>query len=145
MIKPMRPSKKETKRWVRGMAASMISAVIDLGMFAVLVNLFPRSYFYIMLATIIARLFSTLLNYGLVSKWCFVSTGNKKREIVLFFALAFIKMFVSANAVGWLATFFGNGNPTLMKALVDMFLASTTYHVQNKYIFNSDSRLMNKH
>lgn len=65
--------------------------------------------------------------------------------MAFFFALAFAKMFVSANAVGWLATIFGKLDPILAKAGVDIMLALATYQVQNKYIFNPDSRLMNKH
>ena len=145
MVKPKKPSKQETKRLMRGMTASFLSAWVDIIIFGVLMMIFPRGYWYILLATVIARLLSTALNYRLVCKWCFTSTGNKRREIIFFFALAFAKMFVSANAVGWLATIFGKLDPILAKAGVDIFLALTTYHVQNKYIFNSDSRLMNKH
>ena len=145
MVKPKKPSKRETKRMMRGMTASFISAIIDIAVFGVLVSLLPWGYWYIILATVIARLISTAINYRLVCNWCFTSTGNKRREMFFFFALAFTKMFVSANAVGWLATFFGEMDPVLAKAGVDIFLALTTYHVQNKYIFNPDSRLMNKH
>ena len=138
-------SKKETKRFAWSLTASVISAVVDLLGFSILTYFMPREYWYILLATVIARLFSTLLNYKLVCRWCFEPSKNKRREVIFFFALAFIKLFVSANTVAWLVTItvFDRLSPTLLKAIVDIVLAFATFHVQDKYVFG-DEKLLDK-
>ena len=143
-------SKKDTKRFAWSLTASVISAVVDLLGFTILTHFMPREYWYILLATVIARLFSTLLNYNLVRRWCFEPSENKRREVIFFFALAFIKLFVSANMVAWLATvkMFDKLSPTLLKAIVDIVLAFATFRIQDKYVFGDEKllgKLVDKH
>lgn len=137
--------KKKTKRFAWSLTASVISALVDLLGFTVLTHFMPREYWYILFATVIARLFSTLLNYNLVRRWCFESSGDKRREMIFFFALAFVKLFVSANMVAWLVTVtvFDRLSPTLLKAIVDMVLAFATFHIQDKYVFG-DEKILDK-
>ena len=61
-------SKDKVKIFLKTSISSIISAGVDLSVFYFLSTVFEREYFYVVLATVIARLFSGTVNF-LINKF----------------------------------------------------------------------------
>lgn len=104
---------------------------IDLILFSVFNDIFDN----IVLATVFARILSSLYNYFLNSRVVFKS--YTKSSIFKYYLLAIIQMFVSAGAVSLLSGLFNKVNDTIIKFFVDIVIFIVNYFVQKEFIFKS--------
>lgn len=121
--------------FVKFTASSLAGTVVDLGLFWILIY-FLRGQVtgYIMISTIIARIFAILVNYNLNAKLVFKDNGERKLPFAKYMTLAVIDMFGSGLLVSWLYSIIG-WNETIIKIVVDASLFFVDYWAQKKYIF----------
>ena len=133
-------SKDKIKIFFKTSISSIISAGVDLSVFYFLSTVFEREYFYVVLATVIARLFSGTVNFLINKFYAFQSTGRVKVELVSYTILFIIKMILSSLIVAYLSTTFTGTSETLIKIIVDVILFFASFYIQDKYIFNENRR-----
>ena len=133
-------SKDKIKIFFKTSMSSLVSAGVDLSVFYFLSTVFKREYFYVVLATVIARLFSGTVNFLINKFYAFQSTGRVKVELVSYTILFIIKMILSSLIVAYLSTTFTETNETLIKIIVDVILFFASFYIQDKYIFNENRR-----
>ncbi len=115
--------------------ASILSAVLDLGLFHLLVNLFGSFALgkAVWLATAGARVVSSIFNY-LVNKNVVFEAGKSKGTLVKYYLLCIIQMCLSAGLVWLLCSVIGLPK-VLIKAIVDGILFLISFRVQKKWVF----------
>ena len=133
-------SKDKIKVFLKTSVSSVISAGVDIFVFYILSNSFKREYFYIVLATIIARIISGTVNFIINKFYAFKSTGRVRVELVSYTILFVIKMILSSLIVAYLSTKFMEINETYIKIVVDTLLFFGSFYIQDKYIFNESKR-----
>lgn len=105
------------------------SFVIDILLF----TLFNCVLKNILIATIIARIMSSLYNYLVNSRLVFKS--YTKTSIIKYYCLVIIQMFVSAFLVSTFSNFLVNVNDTIIKFFVDVFIFVVNYFIQKEVVF----------
>jgi len=133
-------SKDKVKIFIKTSISSIVSAIVDLSMFYILSNIFERKYFFIVLATVLARIISGTVNFIINRNYAFKSTGRVRVELVSYTILFIIKMILSSLIVAYLSTKFMNVNETVIKIIVDTLLFFGSFYIQDKYIFNDNRR-----
>ena len=116
--------------------SSLGSTVVDLVLFALVVFLLKdmAPQYYILIATIGARIVSILVNYNLNAKLVFVGEDDRKLPFFKYITLAVFDMLTSALLVTILVQYF-SWNETLTKMLVDSSLFFVGFLIQKFYIF----------
>lgn len=133
-------SKDKIKVFFKTSISSIISAGVDIFVFYILSINFKREYFYIVLATIIARIISGTVNFLINKFYAFKTKGRVKVELVSYAILFVIKMILSSLIVAYLSTEFTTISETNIKILVDVLLFFGSFYIQDKYIFNESKR-----
>jgi putative flippase GtrA len=133
-------SKDKIKVFFKTSISSIISASVDIFVFYILSINFKREYFYIVLATIIARIISGTVNFLINKFYAFKTKGRVKVELVSYAILFVIKMILSSLIVAYLSTEFTTISETNIKILVDVLLFFGSFYIQDKYIFNESKR-----
>lgn len=113
--------------------SSITSAAIDLGIFT-LISRGSSKFIIISVATVVARVISTICNFTINKLWTFKSDGSVTEEGILFFILFIVKMLLSSILV-WLFNKYIIINQTVLKSIVDILLFFASYMVQKKLIF----------
>lgn len=114
------------------------SFALDLSLFTIF-SLILASIFKdesIIIATIIARIISSLVNYYLNRNAVFKMSDSKfdKKTLIKYYILVLIQMFISGQSVYFIHKMI-NINATLIKIPVDVILFVINYFIQKKYIF----------
>ena len=112
-------SKAKIKLFIKTSMSSFISAGVDISVFYLLSKALKREYFYVVLATIIARILSGTVNFIINKYYAFKSTGRVRVELVSYIILFIIKMILSSLIVAYLSTTFMNSNEMFIKMIVD--------------------------
>ena len=133
-------SKAKIKLFFKTSISSFISAGVDLSVFYLLTKVFKREYFYVVLATVIARILSGTVNFIVNKYFAFKSTGRVKVELVSYTILFIVKMILSSLIVAYLSTTFMDSNETFIKIVVDFLLFFASFYIQDQYIFNESKR-----
>lgn len=105
------------------------SFAIDIALF----TLFNYLLKNILIATIIARVISSLYNYFINSKYVFEKYS--KSSIVKYYILVVIQMFASGFSVTLLSNIFKSINDTVIKVFVDICIFIVNYIVQKEVVF----------
>lgn len=128
--------------------SSLSSFVIDVALFALLVFLLPDSFaeisilhtvtLSILLATVIARIISSLYNFFINRALVFKSKARTADSMVRYYCLCVVQTLVSAiivtNAIKLLGLS-GDFVSTLVKCIADTVLFFISYHIQRKWVF----------
>lgn len=124
----------EIKRIIKYLFSAGSSFVIDLILFTIFNYLLKDlGSISIIVATIIARILSSLYNYFLNSRFVF---GNyDKSSIIKYYALVVIQMIVSATSVYLLSMVFAKINDTIIKMVIDVVIFIVNYIIQKRVIF----------
>jgi len=124
------------KRFLKFIIASLSSSILDLLLFALFVRLLrDRTEAYIIISTILARVFSAVYNYAVNYKAVFKSREHPAKAAAKYFALAVVQMSASAVLVNVLAKCFAFIPEVVVKAVVDTALFFVSYVIQRKYVF----------
>lgn len=119
----------DIKKVIRYLFSSGTSFGVDLLLFTIFNYLFNS----ILIATILARVISSLINYFLNSRMVF--KAYSKSSIVKYYSLVIIQMFMSAFLVGQFVTIFDGINATIIKFFVDVIIFVVNYFVQKEVVF----------
>ena len=124
------------KKLIIYLFSSISSFVIDIGLFIVFCSLLKgKTSFYIVAATVLARVLSAAWNYTLNYKIVFCSKKNAGRSALKYIQLAIAQMVISAALVSVGAAIFPVLPETAVKIVVDTILFLAGYYIQNRYIF----------
>lgn len=117
--------------------ASVASFVIDIVLFTCFCSIFKNLEigYYIISATVLARIISSLCNYLLNHKLVFESKKSTKNTLYRYVLLVIIQMIVSAVAVQILANTFINTNESIIKIVVDTIIFFCNFFIQKYCIF----------
>lgn len=120
-----------------------ISFVLDLSLFTVFNILLKQSIsdISIIMATVLARIISSFINYLMNRNGVFKKNTNKidTTTLVKYYILVVIQMFVSASLVLGLYKV-TNINETLIKIPVDIIIFLVNYFIQKHFIFYDDKK-----
>lgn len=122
--------------FIKYSAFSIVSCVIDIALFQIFLILLKSKaqINLIMVATILARFISSLINYGLNKKFTFDSKKSVTKTIVKYYILCIIQMLLSGLFVSVIYNFMG-GSEVIIKLIVDTILFIINYTVQKRIIF----------
>ena len=130
---------KKYKVFLKYIVSAGISFVLDLSLFTVFSILLKGNKVvnYILIATILARIISSLINYLLNRNSVFKKNDKvmDANTLIKYYVLVVIQMFVSATLVSLIydAT---NIYETVIKIPIEIILFLVNYFVQKKFIFN---------
>ncbi|MGN0505006.1 MAG: glycosyltransferase [Lachnospiraceae bacterium] len=136
---PIRDSIKIYRVIFKFLLSSGASSLLDLGVFFLLVFLFGRLGIHenaaIFIATLGARLISSLFNYKVNQKLVFSSA--EKGSLPRYYLLCGIQLCISAAAVSLLSSLFTAGSflKTVCKAVVDTILFFISFRIQKEWVF----------
>lgn len=118
-------------------ASSLLSFVIDILLFTVLCRLFQNTagVFYITVATVGARIISSVCNYIINYKLVFKSKESFVSSSVKYYLLVVVIMMISALLTTLGVTFCGASSETIVKMIVDTGLFFVSYSIQKKIVF----------
>lgn len=128
-------SKENFKVFLKYIISSGISFVIDIGVFTCVefILLYIIDEKAIIIATIIARIISSLFNYYVNSRHVFKSYDNY--SIFKYYALVIMQMFISATGVYWLNIIVSNVYDFILKIFVDGCIFIVNYFIQRRFVF----------
>nr|MBQ8252769.1 bifunctional glycosyltransferase family 2/GtrA family protein [Lachnospiraceae bacterium] len=122
--------------FLRFIVASLSSAAIDLGLFALgafcLKSVIPA--YYIVVSTVLARVISSLYNFFMNRQGVFKSESGLAKTMVKYYTLAVVQMSLSALGVWMLFGMLG-GSETLIKIVVDTILFLVSFQIQREWVF----------
>lgn len=122
--------------FIKFAASSLLSTAIDLAFFTLFIYFLEQPFpkMYIILATTIARIISSIVNYTLNKKVVFKENHQVKTAFVRYVLLSIIQMLLS----GLLVTYFVKTilpYELITKILVDCSLFFLAFFVQKRFIF----------
>ena len=136
------------KTFIKNIASSLLSAVVDITSFMLFVNV-GNSVFS---ATAIARVISGIFNFSLNKIWVFdkKDSHNTRNESLKYLTLFLVQMFFSGLLTDTINNSFKSDNSLLIsKMLADCFLFITNFIVQRFWIFSTNkiryNKMKNKH
>lgn len=120
-----------------------ISYLIDISLFALFLKLFSKTSFPIsaaFIATVCARVISSLINYYINKKKVFEYDENKGNTLLKYYALAIPQMLISAFAITYVTKFFAiKTTATLLtsviKFIIDVIIFIVNYIIQRVWVF----------
>jgi len=118
------------------MSSSVVSFILDILLFTMFSKLFYNitSEYFILLATIVSRVMSSLFNYNINKNTVFKHKAFDKLVIVRYYVLCLTLMLVSGISVS--ATWFVFGRSVvLLKIIIDSILSILSYKVQKQWVF----------
>lgn len=135
-FRPLQDSLLVYGMFLRFIVASLSSAVIDLGLFALFTLLFKKAcpMYYIVISTVLARVISSLYNFFVNRQGVFKSEAGLGKTLIRYYVLAVCQMALSALGVSWLFAMIG-GNETLVKIVVDTILFMISFQIQREWVF----------
>lgn len=123
------------------LASSTVSFLVDISLFSALVFLFFQgqdSLEEVFLASVLARMVSSVVNFTLNYKSVFRSQEKLSVALTKYYSLAFVLMILSSTATGFLAEW--TQLPVIMKLLVDGSLYFFSFTLQKHYIFHKKEK-----
>lgn len=122
--------------FIKYILASLSSFAIDIILFALLKSVLDVKY-SILLATIIARIISSLYNYFVNAKLVFKKAT--KSSIIKYYSLVVIQMFISGICVSLLDSHM-KMDTTMIKLLVDVIIFIVNFVIQREWVFKEKDR-----
>lgn len=126
------------KRFFKYTISSLLSFLVDYGLFSLLEILFNT----LVLSNIGARIISSTFNYTLNKKMVFKDDNKVSASIFKYYSLAILVLVLNTLLLTLLVSVLGV-NKFIAKIIVEVLLFILTYIVQKKYIFNK-KRTKNK-
>lgn len=132
---PIKDSIAIYRVFIKYIFASASSFLIDILLFALLNKVISGKY-HIFIATVLARIVSSVYNYGVNANLVFKS--KNKTSFVKYVALVIIQMLVSAVSVTCLAKLMPNISEVVLKLIVDIIIFIVNFVVQREFVFNGE-------
>lgn len=125
---------KKYKMFIKYIIVAIISFGVDITFF----NLFLKFIKNIILATIFARIISSLVNYLLNKNKVFDNKSKHKSTIIKYYLLVIFSMLLSAFIVNGLSHIV-KINPTFVKIPVECLIFVFNYIIQKLIIFKNNT------
>lgn len=136
---PLTDSAKIYKPILKFASGSIISALIDLGIFTFIVWLMQNVSLgkQIFVATLIARVVSSLFNYAFNRYAVFESREPKRVTLLRYYMLCTVQMLLSYKGVELVLSvlLFSGIGKTFVKLLIDSILFMLTFQIQREWVF----------
>ena len=129
---------KQLPQFAKFTISSVISAAVDFLFFYLIKHALEQKFalsLVIFLATLVARIFSTIVNFTINKFWSFESHKNAGKEIVLFAILFVSKLSASAFLVYVFS--FVKIPTVVLKMIVDTLLFFVSFIIQKFFIFTN--------
>lgn len=122
---------------IKFFASSLSSTAIDLILFDLLIKIESiNPIFMVYIATYLARIVSSIINFTMNKKWVYKSAGKTSKEATGYTIVLVLKTIASSFIVSLFS--FATINLTIIKMAVDSILFIINYYIQNKYIFKNE-------
>ena len=128
----MKRNKEEIQRILKYIFSAGTSFLLDIGIFTILTLFLGKDTKAIFIATILARILSSLYNYFMNSRVVF--KNKNKKSFVYYYILVVVQMIISATLVSWIESYI-KIFPTFIKIVVDIIIFIVNYIVQKEVIF----------
>lgn len=127
------------RSFFRYVFASLSASIIDLLGFHVLIVLLAavKDSVAIMIATVIARIISSIYNFTMNRNVVFKSTGNQWHHLIRYYVLCVVQMLFSAGLVIFV-DYIVHGNKSIEKIVVDCILFLFSYQIQRIWVFKEE-------
>ena len=128
------------KSFVKFLVSSLSSSCIDILLFSVFCNLLRKgaSEYYVVLATIFARIISATYNYCINYKLVFSSKTSVKGSALRYAALAIVQGTLSSVCVAGFVSMLHMGNHELfVKIPVDVVLFVISFVIQREFVYRT--------
>ncbi|QIK51198.1 GtrA family protein [Jeotgalibaca porci] len=124
--------------FIKYVLSSFSSFLVDIVLFQLVIFLFRHldSDVRILLATVISRVFSSVVNYAINKRVVFQNGGGHRVPALKYFSLVLAEMFTSAFLVAVVYRLTGFPE-TAIKLLVDLVLFFTGYMIEKIFIFET--------
>ena len=126
------------KLFIKYIISALSSFLLDILLYALIVNLLPKINIgiitEIVIASIIARIISSIYNFGVNSKVVFKS--RNKKSLTKYFILVILQMFISAFSVSAIFKI-TRINSTLIKVIVDTIIFVVNFVIQREWVFKN--------
>lgn len=121
-------------------ASSVISMLLDLGLFTLILQLVQQSAgpFAELIATIAARACSSFFNFNANKAAVFKKSGDYKKSIIRYYCLCIPQALASAGLVSLINHHISLSFPmiaTVIKFVVDTALFFISYQIQKRWVF----------
>ena len=135
--------------FIKYMISSALSFLIDNGLFRLMLFILGAktgSVYKILLATVVARVVSSIFNFVANRKAVFKSDAPVAKTAVKYYALCIVQMAASAGLVEVFANRVFNANDwytSLIKIIVDTLLFILSYQIQKRWVFANGNKKEN--
>ncbi|HOZ54591.1 MAG TPA: bifunctional glycosyltransferase family 2/GtrA family protein [Clostridia bacterium] len=143
---PLKDSLSIYKVFAKYILASVSSFLVDIILFTLFLAIFNATslnfnFFTstIILATICARLISSLYNFFINAKMVFKKMNNK--SLIKYVLLVLIQMFVSGILVSYFTSLLFGSSATLVKIMVDSVIFVINFFIQREWIFKHKRKI----
>lgn len=113
------------------------SFAIDLILFTIFYQILKEQPLAIIMATIFARIISSIYNYLINAKFIFPSNPDQK-SIVKYYALVIMMMIFSAIMVSIIHLIFPTINPSFIKIMIDLIIFVTNFYLLREWVFKNN-------
>lgn len=136
---PLVDSMRVYKGFIKFGLSSVTSFLIDILLYAVFIKLFKMYDIenYILVATILARVISSVFNYTCNKKFVFDNKDKNIKIFIKYYMLCAIQMLTSAFIVKLIYEI-EYGRTLLIKVVVDIFLSFISYFIQKRIVFKKE-------
>lgn len=133
---PVRDAILIYKLFLKYILSALSSFIVDILLFTLFINILPEIKWgvvtTIVLATIIARIFSSTYNFTINAQVVF--KNKTKSSIIKYFTLVIVQMFISAFVVSFICRVL-NANATFIKVIIDTVIFIVNFIIQREWVF----------
>ena len=127
-----------TKIFLKFIFSSFSSSLVDLLLFTIFCHMLRNNnmenFSYLVIATVLARIISSVYNFTINYKLVFYSKETLNRAMVKYFILAIVQMSGSALLLELIYPLIG-GVEVLVKIIVDVIIFFISFFIQKKFIY----------
>lgn len=138
---PLRDSLRIYSVFAKFLLSSLGASLVDLALFRVLTVLFmalPQTG-AIFLATLLARICSSLVNFGINKNRVFQTDQHSAVVLVKYYILCLVQLICSAALVDLLVTLTGLDS-IFVKVPIDLFLFFLSFQIQREWVFRKPQK-----
>jgi putative flippase GtrA len=129
---PLRDSIMIYKLFVKYIISSLSSFLLDIALFTLFVNIITNN---ILIATIMARIISSLYNFFINGRLVFKKISRE--SLIKYAILVIIQMFISGYTVSYLSNIL-HISSTLIKVIVDSIIFVINFIIQREWVFKKN-------
>lgn len=135
---PLKDSLKIYSIFFKFIASSLSSAIVDVSLFTVMTLLLKPVLpdMYILAATVIARVVSSVVNYIINHKTVFKAREGNIKSVIRYYLLCAVQMLCSAALV-YCGVSILMINETISKLIVDIALFLISFYIQREWVFKN--------